>query len=92
MRKSSINSFTGGINLDLNPLNTPPNVLTDCVNGTLLTFNGDELILQNDSGNSKITINYPTAEEFNEFSYYENGTIVYEEVEGQRIYYKNISG
>ena len=43
------------INKDLNPIVTPNNVLTDCLNGTFLTFNGDELVLQNDSGNTTIT-------------------------------------
>lgn len=56
MRKESVNSFDGGLVYDLNPLTTPENVLTDCVNGTFLTFNGDELTLQNDAGNTKILV------------------------------------
>lgn len=40
--------------MDLNPLTTPENVLTDCVNGSFVTFNGDELVLQNDMGNVAI--------------------------------------
>jgi hypothetical protein len=62
MRQSSINSFSEGLNLDLNPLTTPNNVLTDCINGTFLTFNADELSLQNDAGNTGITL-YPEATE-----------------------------
>lgn len=91
MKKSTTNTFTGGLNLDLNPLNTPSDILTDCVNGALITFNGDELILQNDAGNSKITIYYPTATLYNEYISYRNGSIVYTEDE-EKIYYKNISG
>lgn len=40
--------------MDLHPLTTPDNILTDCVNGTILTQNGNEYILQNDSGNIKL--------------------------------------
>jgi len=28
--------------------------LTDCLNGTLITMNGDEVILQNDMGNRRV--------------------------------------
>ena len=58
MRKDSVNVFSEGLNYDLNPITTPNNVLTDCVNGTFLTFNGDELALQNDAGNTKISYQY----------------------------------
>lgn len=54
MKKETVNLFNKGLNYDLNPLTTPNDVLTDCVNGTFITFNGDELILQNDAGNTKI--------------------------------------
>ncbi len=56
MRKEAINTFQEGLNYDLNPITTPNNVLTDCVNGTFITFNGDELALQNDAGNTKIVV------------------------------------
>lgn len=56
MKKETVNLFNKGLNYDLNPLTTPNDVLTDCVNGTFVTFNGDELILQNDAGNTKILI------------------------------------
>lgn len=36
---------------DLNPLTTPNSVLTDVLNGTIITFNGNEFVLQNDMGN-----------------------------------------
>ena len=54
------NQFTGGLIMDLNPLITPNDVLTNCLNGTLLTFNGNEYMLQNDMGNGRIeTANLP---------------------------------
>ena len=56
MKKETVNLFGKGLNYDLNPLTTPNDVLTDCVNGTFITFNGDELILQNDAGNTKIKL------------------------------------
>lgn len=57
MKKNATNTFSQGLNFDLTPLTTPNNILTDCVNGTFSTFNGDELSLQNDAGNSKIPYN-----------------------------------
>lgn len=62
MQQQAINTFAEGLNYDLNPLTTPNNVMTDCVNGTFITFNGDELALQNDAGNTKIQI--PNSSEF----------------------------
>jgi len=57
MKQESTNSFNGGLVSDLNVLTTPNNVLTDCINGTFVTFNGDELTLQNDMGNTTIKYN-----------------------------------
>ena len=54
MRQETNNTFDKGLNKDLNPIVTPNNVLTDCLNGTFLTFNGDELVLQNDAGNTTV--------------------------------------
>lgn len=56
MRKEAVNTFSGGLNYDLNPITTPNSVLTECINGTFITFNGDELALQNDAGNTKILV------------------------------------
>lgn len=50
-RKEATNTFTDGLITDINPINTPNTVLTDCVNGTIITYNGNELSLQNDMGN-----------------------------------------
>ena len=51
MRKEVPNTFTEGIIADLNPINTPSNALTDCLNGTLITYDDNEWSLQNDKGN-----------------------------------------
>lgn len=53
-RQEATNTFTEGMIMDLNPLTTPDSVLTDCLNGTLLTYNDNEFILQNDQGNYKL--------------------------------------
>lgn len=50
-RKEAINEFREGMIKDLNPINTPNTALTDCVNGTIITYNGNEQSLQNDMGN-----------------------------------------
>jgi hypothetical protein len=43
MKKNvTTNTFNKGITMDLNPLVTPNNVLTNCLNGTLITYNGNE--------------------------------------------------
>jgi hypothetical protein len=62
MKKESVNRFNGGMIKDLNPLVTPDNVLTDVVNGSFITFNGDEMMLQNDMGNIPIQYNFGTEE------------------------------
>lgn len=48
------NTFNGGLLMDLNPMTVPNSVLTDCLNGTLITFNGNEFVLQNDMGNGRV--------------------------------------
>ena len=50
-RKEAQNSFNDGLIMDLNPINTPNTVLTDNLNGTIITYNGNEFTLQNDMGN-----------------------------------------
>lgn len=55
MRKAdTVNTFQEGMIMDLNPLVTPNNVLTNCLNGTITTFNGNENVLQNDMGNGRV--------------------------------------
>lgn len=53
-KQQAINTFTGGLNTDLHPLTTPNDILTDCINGTVITYNGNEYILQNDMGNYQL--------------------------------------
>ena len=50
-RKEAVNTFTDGMVKDLNPINTPNTVLTDCLNGTIITYDGNEYSLQNEKGN-----------------------------------------
>lgn len=54
LRQTQVNTFSDGLNMDLHPLTTPNTILTDCVNGTMITYNDNEFVLQNDRGNTKI--------------------------------------
>lgn len=56
LRQSQANTFSEGLNMDLHPLSTPNTVMTDCVNGTMITYNDNEFVLQNERGNSEIKI------------------------------------
>jgi hypothetical protein len=40
--------------MDLNPLTTPNSVMTNALNATLITYNGNENVLQNDMGNGRV--------------------------------------
>ncbi len=52
--KKSTNKFTKGLIMDFSPENTQNEVLTHALNATLLTFNGNEMSLQNDMGNGRV--------------------------------------
>ena len=54
MKKQAVNTFSKGLTMDFSPLLTPNNVLTNNLNGTLITFNGNEYVLQNDLGNGEV--------------------------------------
>ena len=54
MKQEATNTFSEGMILDLNPLTTPNNVMTNALNATLITFNGNEFSLQNDMGNGRV--------------------------------------
>lgn len=58
MSKPTQNTFTNGLVMDLNPLSTPNNVMTNALNATLITMNGNEMILQNDMGNGRVETAY----------------------------------
>ena len=51
MKQTAQNTFNDAMNLDLHPIVTPNSVLTDNLNGTFITYNGNEFCLQNDKGN-----------------------------------------
>ena len=53
-RKIVSNSFNNGLDLDSNPMVISNDCLTNCLNGTLITHNGNEFILQNDMGNGRV--------------------------------------
>lgn len=52
--EQAINQFTKGLQLDTHPMVQGNDTLTDCLNGTLITMSGDEVILQNDMGNRRV--------------------------------------
>ena len=52
--KKAKNTFTKGLVMDFSPENTKNEVLTHALNATLVTFNGNELSLQNDMGNGRV--------------------------------------
>ena len=86
MKRESVNTFSGGLTYDINPITTPNNVLTDGVNATFLTFNGDEMALQNDAGNTKILSYYGESnKEIYDKSkeYYKNALVVQDD----KLYY-----
>lgn len=58
MKSSQTNTFTGGMQKDLHPMTTPNNVLTDALNATITTMNGNESVLQNDMGNARVESAY----------------------------------
>ena len=51
---SSKNTFEGGLLMDFAPDNMSSNVMTSALNATLITFNGNENVLQNDMGNGRV--------------------------------------
>lgn len=58
MKSSQTNTFIGGMQKDLHPMTTPNNVLTDALNATITTMNGNESVLQNDMGNARVESAY----------------------------------
>lgn len=51
MKQTISNQFSKGLNLDLHPLVAQNTMLTDNLNGTYITYDGNEFCLQNDRGN-----------------------------------------
>ena len=52
--EQATNQFNQGLQLDSHPMVQGNNTLTDCLNGTLITMNGNEIVLQNDMGNRRV--------------------------------------
>ena len=52
----SSNTFRNGMILDINDLDTSNDVMTNSLNATIASFNGNEGVLQNDYGNTKVGI------------------------------------
>jgi hypothetical protein len=48
------NSFQEGLIMDFSPTTTRADCMTSALNATLLTFNGNEMSLQNDMGNGRV--------------------------------------
>lgn len=57
-RITAKNTFGEGLVMDFAPDNVQANVLTNALNATLLTFNGNEMSLQNDMGNARVESAY----------------------------------
>lgn len=55
---SAKNSFKEGLIMDISPENSGTTHMTSALNATLLTFNGNELSLQNDMGNGRVETAY----------------------------------
>ena len=52
------NTFQDGLIMDFSPDNTGATSLTSALNATILTFNGNEMALQNDMGNGRVETAY----------------------------------
>ena len=52
--QETTNTFSEGLVMDFAPESTKNNCLTNALNATLITMNGNELQLQNDMGNSRV--------------------------------------
>ena len=52
------NTFGEGVIMDFSPDNTQATVLSNALNATLLTYNGNEMNLQNDMGNGRVETAY----------------------------------
>ena len=52
--EQAVNTFTGGLNLDSHPMVQGTDTLSDALNATFITMNGNEVVLQNDMGNRRV--------------------------------------
>lgn len=56
IKSEQSSTMNGGLCMDLSPLITPNDVMTSCLNGTFLTYNGNDNILQNEMGNVRVDL------------------------------------
>lgn len=56
--KNATNTFSKGLIMDVHPMTAPQDTMSNALNATLLTYDGNEFILQNDNGNTKIDSAY----------------------------------
>lgn len=52
--EQAVNQFTKGLQVDTNPMVQGDDTLSDALNATFVTMNGNEVILQNDMGNRRV--------------------------------------
>lgn len=57
-KEEAINTFNQGMVMDINPIVTPDDSLCNALNATLVTFNGNENVLQCDMGNGRVETAY----------------------------------
>ena len=58
MRQQGANQFEKGLSLDTNAIAMDNHTLSSALNATMITMNGNELVLQNDMGNAKVESAY----------------------------------
>ena len=54
----SQNTFSDGLASDFNVMSMPNTAMSDCLNGTTITYNGNEFALQTDMGNGRVETAY----------------------------------
>ena len=57
-RAATTQTFDQGLVMDINPIVMPNNVVSNALNATLITMNGNENALQNDMGNGRVETAY----------------------------------
>lgn len=58
MKQTEINQWQKGLNLDTHPIAVTNKDLTSALNATMITMQGDEMVLQNDMGNARVESAY----------------------------------
>ena len=74
--EQAVNMFTGGMVLDSHPLVQSSDTLSDALNATYITMNGNEVVLQNDMGNRRVDNAYLPAG-YEPVGIKEHGGIIY---------------